>query len=150
MFKGWDEEQKKEEAKLNSAIEKAKEHRDHERLKKLLSKGKSTCKASIWTSETEKNHGRIEIRSCIALSTGALPSKEGWDGLKSIARIRRERIVEVVRDHLGAENSLHWRLDVHFKQDASRYRDRQRASNLGIIRKMVLNGLLKEKTLKNA
>jgi predicted transposase YbfD/YdcC len=171
MFKGWDEEQKKEESKLNFAIEKAKEHRDRERLEKLLSQGKPTCKASIWTSEAEKNHGRIEIRSCIALSIGALPSKEGWDGLKSIARIRRERIVngvsnhemiyyitsldpnaeliaEVVRDHWGVENSLHWRLDVHFKQDASRYRDRQGASNLGIIRKMVLNGLLKEKTLK--
>jgi len=171
MFKGWDEEQRKKQIKRECAIKKAKEHRDHERLKKLLSEKKSTCKDSIWIGDVEKSHGRIEIRSCVALPIGELPSKEGWAGVKSIARISRERtinnvtnqevvyyiasldpnaelIAEVIRDHWGVENSLHWRLDVHFRQDASRYRDRQGASNLGILRKMALNGLLKEKTLK--
>lgn len=171
MFKGWDDDQKKEQSKLKYAIEKAEEHHDRERLKKLLDQKQSTGKASVWESEVEKNHGRIEIRSCVALSIGDLPSKEGWSNVKSIARLLRQRtvngvtnhetiyyiasldpdaklIAEVVRDHWGVENSLHWRLDVHFKQDASRYRDRQGASNLGILRKMVLNALLKEKTLK--
>lgn len=171
IFKDWDEEQKKEQTKLKRSIEKAREHRDHERLKKLLSQKNLPYKDSIWIGETEKNHGRIERRSCVSLSIGELPSKEGWAGVKSIARISRERtvnditknetiyyitsldpnaelIAKVVRDHWGVENSLHWRLDVHFKQDDSRYRDRQGASNLGVLRKMALNGLLKEKTLK--
>jgi predicted transposase YbfD/YdcC len=152
-------------------MEKAKEYRDHGRLKKLQAKKKPTCGASIWTSGVEKNHGRIEIRSCTALSVGEMPSKEGWEKIQSIARISRERtvnnvrsqetiyyisslepkakiIAEAARDHWGVENSLHWRLDVHFKQDDSRYRDRQGASNLGVLRKMALNGLTKEKTLK--
>lgn len=171
MFKGWEEEQKKEQIRLDHAIEKAEEHRDCKRLNKLLDQSKSTRKASIWKSEPEKTHGRIEIRSCVALPIGELPSKEGWDKIQSIARISRERTVNnvsscetiyyitslepnaelisnVARDHWGVENSLHWRLDVHFKQDDSRYRDRQGASNLGILRKMALNGLVKEKTLK--
>lgn len=178
MFKGWDEEQKKEEDRLNRAIEKAKEHRDRERLKKLLHQKGQTGDASIWKSEVEKNHGRIEIRSCVALSVGELPSKEKWSHIKTAVRIVRQRtvndvtnhemiyyitslepnaklIAEAVRDHWGIENSLHWRLDVHFKQDDSRYRDRQGASNyrqgasnLGVLRKMALNALLKEKTLK--
>jgi predicted transposase YbfD/YdcC len=171
MFKGWEEDQQKEQGRLERAIEKAKEHRNPERLKKLLAEKKPTCEASIWTSGVEKNHGRIEIRSCVALPVGEMPSKEGWEKIQSIARISRERtvnnissqetiyyiaslepnaqiIAEVARDHWGVENSLHWRLDVHFKQDDSRYRDRQGASNLGVLRKMALNGLTKEKTLK--
>jgi predicted transposase YbfD/YdcC len=171
MFNDLDEQQKKAQAQREHAIKKAKEHRDHERLKELLNQEAPTSGASVWTSDPEKAHGRIETRSCTALSIGELPSKEGWKGLQTIARISRERtvggitshetiyyisslapdaafIAEVIRDHWGIENKLHWRLDVHFRQDASRYRDRQGASNLGIIRKIGLNMLLKEKTLK--
>jgi len=58
-----------------------------------------------------------------------------------------ELIGEVVRKHWGVE-SMHWRLDVTFRQDDSRYRNRVGARNLAIVRKLVLNGLLKEKSLK--
>lgn len=46
------------------------------------------------------------------------------------------------------ENSLHWRLDVIFGQDRSRYRDRNGARNLAIFRKVALNLLQQETTLK--
>jgi predicted transposase YbfD/YdcC len=99
MFKDWDEEQKKEEVKIERAIEKAKEHRDQERLKKLLNEGKAKDKASVWISESEKSHGRIEIRSCVALSIGEMPCKEGWEGVKSIARISRKTTVDDITNN---------------------------------------------------
>jgi predicted transposase YbfD/YdcC len=46
------------------------------------------------------------------------------------------------------ENKLHWRLYVIFGQDRSRYRDRNGARNLATCRKLALNLLQKEKTLK--
>ena len=170
-FQGLDQEQKKKEEKWQRALKRAEKNRDRERLKKLQDEKDFTCGSSFWTSGPEKAHGRVETRSCTALPIGELPSKEGWEKIKSIARITRERsvgektsqetiyyitslapdaalIAEVVRDHWSIENSLHWRLDVHFKQDASRYRERNGASNLAVLRKIALNMLSKEKTLK--
>jgi len=57
-------------------------------------------------------------------------------------------IAGIIRRHWGVENGLHWRLDVVFRQDKSRYRDRTGARNLGVIRKMALNALLKENSIK--
>lgn len=45
---------------------------------------------------------------------------------------------------IGNAAREHWRLDVIFKQDQSRFRDR--ASNLSVVR--TLNALVKETTLK--
>lgn len=124
-----------------------------------------------WQSEPEKGHGRIETRSCTVIPVGDIPSKEEWEGRESIARITRERVEEkkisnetiyyitslkpnavligdTVREHWGVENGLHWRLDVVFRQDKSRYRDRMGASNIAALNKMALNALLRETSLK--
>ena len=93
MFKGWEEDKGKGQTQLEYAIKKAKEHQDYKRLNKLLDQGVPDCKASIWKSGAEKNHGRIESRSCVVLPVGELPSKEGWEKIQSIARISRERTV---------------------------------------------------------
>lgn len=53
-----------------------------------------------------------------------------------------------MRSHWHIENSLHWRLDVAFGQDRSRYRDRIGARNFATCRKMALNLLQKETSLK--
>lgn len=157
-------------ARWERAVKKAKENRDEERLKKLLKDGPPTYKSSYWESEAEKGHGRIEKRFCIAIPVGELPSKEGWEGIQSIARIFRERtkdgvtsrevayyiasvkpiaaiIGEVARGHWGVEGE-HRFLDVVFRQDNSRYRNRTGARNLAVIRKVALNGLLREESLK--
>jgi len=170
-FQDLDHEKKMKEENWQKTAKRAEAIRDREGLKKLQNEKDFSCGSSAWISSPEKGHGRIETRSCTALAIGELPSKEGWEGIESIARITRERsvggktsqetvyyiaslspdaalIAEVVRDHWGVENSLHWRLDVHFKQDASRYRERNGASNLAILRKIALNMLSKEKTLK--
>src|SRR5690606_344000 len=59
-----------------------------------------------------------------------------------------EKIANVARCHWGLDNKLHWRLDVIFRQDNSRYRDRIGARNLAIVRKMALNALVKDNSIK--
>ena len=53
-----------------------------------------------------------------------------------------------VRAHWGIENSLHWVLDVVFREDDSRVRIKNAAENLALIRKITHNLLQQEKTLK--
>lgn len=169
-FEGLDKELKNDQLRWENEIKKAKEHRDIERLEKLIKKGPKTYESTYWESEIEKVHGRIESRICTAMPVGDIPSKEGWEGIQSIARVRRERtengttshetsyyiaslkphadiIGEVTRGHWGVETQ-HWYLDVVFRQDKSRYRNRIGARNLAVIRKIALNGLLREDSLK--
>jgi predicted transposase YbfD/YdcC len=154
------------------AVAKAREQRDEAKLKGLLTKGVSLCGAHYWQEEPEKSHGRIETRKCLAIPVGTMPSATEWQGLATLVRMDRERILgdrvtnettyyisslgakmvaligEAARDHWGVENGLHWRLDVVFRQDKSRYRDRVGARNLAAIRKIVLNALSKETSFK--
>lgn len=169
-FEGLDNDLKKGRARWENEVKNSKENRDEKRLKKLLERGPPTFKSTRWESEIEKVHGRIESRSCTSIFVGDLPSKEGWAGIQSISRVCRERtengktsyettyyisslkpiadtIVEIVRGHWGVEIQ-HWCLDVVFRQDKSRYRNRVGARNLAVMRKIALNALLKEDSLK--
>jgi predicted transposase YbfD/YdcC len=159
-------------AQHERAIEKAKEHRDKTRLKKLLARGVPNCGMFSHNAELEKSHGRIEIRRCLTLSAKELPMRGDWRGISSLVQIDRERIVgdkvshervyyissltpdqpafiaDVARSHWGVESSLHWRLDVVFRQDQSRYRNRNGARNLAAMRKIVLNAFSRENSIK--
>jgi len=156
--------------KWETNVKKSRQNRDKARLKKLLSEGVPSCGASHYEEKVSKEHGRIEQRNCTAILAKGLPFKEEWKRVVSIARVCRERtngdktehsttyymtslepnselISTVVRKHWGVE-SMHWMLDVTFRQDDSRYRNKIGASNLAIVRKLILNGFLKEKSLK--
>ena len=169
-FEGLDKDLVHDQLRWENEIKKAKEHRDKERLEKLLKKGPQLHKSTHWKSEIEKIHGRIESRSCTAIPVGDLPEKEGWEGIQSIARVYRLRtengktsheiiyyisslnpnaeiIGNISREHWGVEIQ-HWYLDVVFKQDKSRYRNRIGARNLAVLRKIALNALLRENSLK--
>ncbi|MCT4618353.1 MAG: ISAs1 family transposase, partial [Marinisporobacter sp.] len=52
------------------------------------------------------------------------------------------------RSHWGIENSLHWVLDIGFREDESRIRKDNSAENFNIIRHIALNLLKQEKSLK--
>lgn len=52
------------------------------------------------------------------------------------------------RDHWKIENSLHWVLDIAYREDESRARKGNSAENLNILRQMTLNMLKQEKTCK--
>jgi predicted transposase YbfD/YdcC len=48
-------------------------------------------------------------------------------------------LVQAIRRHWSIENALHWVLDVTFREDDSRVRDRTAARNLALLRKIALN-----------
>ena len=58
-----------------------------------------------------------------------------------------------IRQHWAVENSLHWTLDVTFREDAQRKRNGKAAQNFALVQKIALNLLKKEEnkrmSLKN-
>mgnify|MGYP006924609654 CR=1 FL=1 len=54
-----------------------------------------------------------------------------------------------MRAHWKVENSLHWSLDVSFGEDLSRVRSGHAAENLSLVRKIALNLVKHEATVKN-
>jgi len=55
---------------------------------------------------------------------------------------------QAIRSHWAIENTLHWVLDVTFREDDSRVRDRTAARNLALLRKIALNIVGRDKTTK--
>ena len=53
-----------------------------------------------------------------------------------------------MREHWGIENSLHWVLDIAFREDESRVRKGHGPENLATIRHMALNLLRRETSSK--
>jgi predicted transposase YbfD/YdcC len=49
------------------------------------------------------------------------------------------RIAQAVRSHWGIENSVHWVLDVSFREDASRIRKGEGPKNVGVLRRIAMN-----------
>lgn len=117
-------------------------------------------------------HGRIEERwYCQVKVPEDLPGRAEWADLRSLGmcEARREvkgqvsveqryyvsslavdvkKLSEAVRGHWGIENSFHWVLDVVMREDDCRVREGEAAENLAIIRRLALNLLQQEKTLK--
>ncbi len=121
----------------------------------------------------DKAHGRIESRRCW-VGYDAIPyinGSQNWEKLQTIIMIESERtinnkttiehryyisstkctaaiLLNASRMHWGIENSLHWRLDIAFREDESRIRKGYGAENLAILRHIALNLLEKENTAK--
>lgn len=122
---------------------------------------------------TETAHGRDETRCYTHLPVPSdLPNKDHWKGLKSIgvaisACVRDgketiekryyisslpvgvKRFARAVRGHWGIENSCHWSLDMTFREDESRIRDRNLRENFAWLNRFLLS-LLKQHPSKNS
>jgi predicted transposase YbfD/YdcC len=123
---------------------------------------------------THKRHGRIEIRRCGVLDDPVafehIRHYDGWTDLRTIVRVERERhfpdkvereiayyisslepnarpILDATRQHWGVENSLHWVLDVTFREDEARIRKENSPQNFAVLRHMALN-ILKQDASK--
>jgi predicted transposase YbfD/YdcC len=123
----------------------------------------------------EKGHGRIETRTYTAskvvdwiVSARSYPGQPRFTTIKSIIKIDTrtehtnrstfdtrtyiscapldiERISQAIRGHWGVE-SMHWLLDVEFKDDLSRYRTGHGAKNMAVVRRFALDLVRTTKT----
>ena len=67
----------------------------------------------------------------------------------SSLRLGVRRFAGAVRGHWGIENTLHWCLDVTFREDESRVRDRHAADNLAWLKRFAIT-LLKQQNDKES
>jgi predicted transposase YbfD/YdcC len=89
-------------------------------------------------------------------SLGMCEAKREINGKTSIEQryylsslsVKVKRLSEAIRGHWSIENSFHWILDVVFGEDDCRVREGEGAENLAIVRRLALNLLQQEKTLK--
>ena len=111
-------------------------------------------------------HGRIEVRYHTVVTDPDvlqwIQKKHQWPGLQAIGMVESHRTVGdntsqerryyilsspldakefgfSVRSHWGIENSVHWVLDMAFREDESRKRLGNAAENFSTIRRLVIN-----------
>ncbi|WP_406698420.1 ISAs1 family transposase [Singulisphaera sp. Ch08] len=119
----------------------------------------------LQTSETA--HGRAETRTYIQMAVPeSLPGLKPWKGLKSIGvvvsdcvrngkktsevryyisslNVDAKRFAHAVRSHWGIENACHWSLDVTYREDESRIREKHLRENFAWLNRLTLS-LLKQ------
>jgi predicted transposase YbfD/YdcC len=120
----------------------------------------------------EEGHGRL-VRRRVFLDPAAkdLEPLRGWPELSAVLAVETIRSVggtrkveaelryfltscgddpavlaRAIRRHWSVENALHWVLDVTFREDDSRVRDRTAARNLALLRKIALNLVARDRS----
>jgi predicted transposase YbfD/YdcC len=123
----------------------------------------------------DKAHGRIEIRQAWTISDAAilthLRNADRFKNLQTVMKVRHERrldtqvtveehyylsslsasaatLLAAKRTHWQIENSLHWVLDIAFREDHARLRKDNGAHNFAILRHIALNALKQETSVK--
>jgi predicted transposase YbfD/YdcC len=109
------------------------------------------------------DHGRIETRSTTVIHDAKwLQERHNWPGLKSVVIVESSREISgkieretryyitslvmlatllgpIVRGHWAIENSLHWVMDMVFRDDECRVRTNHAPANFTTIKHMALN-----------
>jgi len=117
--------------------------------------------------EIVKGHGRIDTLTYYQFNVPkTLPGRSNWKHLRTIGvairvskqngkvtrevryfisslRLSVKRFAQSVRGHWGIENTLHWCLDVTFREDESRLRNRRAADNVAWLKRFAIS-LLKQ------
>jgi predicted transposase YbfD/YdcC len=129
--------------------------------------------AHDYHKQVNKGHGRLEIGQCWVIADSNafdyIRHYEGWADLNAIVRVQRERrladkiqqetayymsslaadaqkILSATRQHWSIENSLHWVMDVTFREDDMRIRQGNSPQNMAVLRHIALNILKKDKS----
>lgn len=129
-----------------------------------------------YDERVEKGHHRLEKRQIWTVPISQLPplyQQNNWLGLNTVVMVVRVRhlwnkvtrevqfyltslesnpliLGRAIRLHWGIENSLHWTLDCTFAEDASRVRTGHAPQNLALLRRIALNCLNREQSLKRS
>ena len=151
----------------------------HAQVKNWFDKARASNFQGITVStdrRVEKGHHRTEKRLVWAVplsELGGLYKQEQWSGLQTIVMVERTRhlwnkvthevqfylsslpadaqnLGNAIRTHWGIENQVHWTLDVTFNEDRCRIRSCHSPRNLALLRRMALNALNQETTLKRS
>jgi len=125
---------------------------------------------SDFIETVEQGHGRRETRRYRTLGDlSGVARSPLWKAMNMIGMVESERelngkitretrfyigsigtdaatFARTVRAHWGIENSLHWSLDMAFREDESRVRDDLARENLAVLRHIALNRLKNDDT----
>ena len=120
-----------------------------------------------------RGHGREEERACCVLyDTSRISGRGDWADLRAVVRVTRfrraggeetcevahyitsrrgsaEELGGAARLHGGIGNGLHWVLDVTFREDDCRLKDRAAAENLALLRRVAAS-LLRQDNSKGS
>ena len=148
----------------------------HDEVKDFLTEARAENFETVphaYQETLDKGHGRTERRRYWV--TGVIDrirQKEKWSTLTSVGMVEAERTIDgitsletryfisslpgddakkfanAVRAHWGIENSLHWVLDVAFREDECRVRKDNAPENVAMLRHVALN-LLKTMPTEN-
>jgi predicted transposase YbfD/YdcC len=122
----------------------------------------------------DKGHGRIEVRYYYTMPVPkTLRTAHQWEGLTSIGmtityrnsdldcdgEVRyyinsfasdAKRFAGAVRGHWGIENSLHWVMDVTFREDESRIHKDHGGENVSWLRRLAISLIKRDTTMKDS
>ena len=128
-----------------------------------------------YAGSVDQGHGRVERRECWTITEADcldyLDPQGQWPQLKAAVKVvghrettaggasqpryyisslsaPAEQLLAAVRSHWAIENSLHWTLDVSFREDQCRVRKDHGPQNLATLRQIGHNLLKNERTLK--
>jgi predicted transposase YbfD/YdcC len=130
-----------------------------------LRRTRGRCIQAVLAAIDERGHGREESRTYLQLPVpDGLPGRCEWKDLKSLGVVTSRRVqdgketvemryyisglgVDVdrfarsVRGHWGIDNGCHWSLDLTFREDEPRLRQRRIAENLAWLNRVALSHL---------
>jgi len=125
--------------------------------------------------QVSEGHDRTEIRHCWVLShpdyLDCLRGAHRWKGLTTLVKLLSVRqlphkteittryfisswvasaqeFLGSIRGHWRIENSLHWVLDIAFREDESRIRNQHAPENMAALRHIALNLLKQDQSVK--
>lgn len=108
---------------------------------------------------TDADHGRKDLRRALVAPAADLAKQHDFPGLVAVAKVTSKRgrdkqveryylltrlyrpavLLDIVRQHWGIENRLHWILDVVLDEDMARTRKDYAPENLAVMRRLALN-----------
>ena len=138
-----------------------------DRIEALMADDFAGCEAQVLECQEKKKHGRLDHYTYYQLPAPLdLPGHAAWKKFETIGvaiRVSRcgdhetadvrfyinslpldvKLFAKSVRGHWGIENTLHWCLDVTFREDDNRVRERNLTNNMAWLKRFAIS-LLKQ------